>query len=272
MGSKEFGSREFMLKMLDVYRSQVMLIEKLYQQQFMQKEEVLGRRVSAIYPLLFSLHQTGTAIDILALKGKIAECFMLARSVVERIINYLYLLFCEDEEYARYLAYTKQKGFRILNRSITVGNLKAELRSSGSIDVNKEPELKEAVEMFTSSRGREITRWSNKSIDKMMALINEKGGIEIGFLMLAKLGIYDDASEAMHGTLYGSIFYTGIFEKGMPKTKGELEKSWCKNVTTLFVLIGTSIHSLIEGLNKVYKIEDILNESKNNLLEMKALL
>jgi len=83
------------------------------------------------------------------------ECYILARSFLERLINYTYLLSCDEEEYSRYLAYTKQKAYRVLDRSFTAGDSKVELTWSGSIDLEKEPELKKAVDMFTSETGKE---------------------------------------------------------------------------------------------------------------------
>ncbi len=264
-GLSEFGSKGLMRRYFDFYSDQLGLLEKLYQRQFYELDNVRGSRIDSLYPLLFSLHEIGKSISILFCYGQLNECFMLARSLLERLISYLYLLFCEETEYLNYLAYTKQKAVRVLKRSITVGDLTAKLEWSGSIDLNKELELKKAVELYTSKKGRQITRWTTSNLEEMLKIISEKGNIQIGFLMLAILAIYDDASEALHGTLYGSIFHIGVFTSGVPSTKDELERRFNEQFSMLFYGLGACIHTLMKGIHKVYPIEDILSMSTRNL-------
>ena len=104
-----------------------------------------------------SIYITGNAINLLAVNNFLSESYMLARALLEKSINYMYLLVCEEEEYQKYLNYTKQKGYRILNRSFVVGEQKAELKWSGFVDLDKNSELREAVNQFTSEKGKVIT-------------------------------------------------------------------------------------------------------------------
>ena len=90
------------------------------------------------------------------------------------------------------MQYTKQKGFRVLNRSFTVGELKVALGLSESVSLENYSEIQEAVKLFTSKKGKPITRWTKSSISEMVNTIKIKGEIDIRYLMLAMLGIYDD--------------------------------------------------------------------------------
>ena len=99
----------------------------------------------------------------------------------------------------------------------------------------------------------------------MLESIASKGGLEIGYLMFAILGIYDDASEALHGTLYGSIFHMRPVMGKKPATKGELKKTWNEQFSALFLMLGSCVHTLIYAFNEVAAIESILNESTENL-------
>ena len=263
--SKEFGSDEITGHFFDFFNSQLALLEKLYQYQFTDLKHLDGTRLGNLYPLLFSLWHTGTSISLLVMHQHINECYILARSFLERLISYTYLLFCDEEEHSRYLAYTKQKGYRVLDRSFTAGNLRVDLKWSGSIELEKQPELKKAVDMFTSDRGKAKTRWTSKNLSAMLDLISNKGGLEIGYLMFAILWIYDDASEALHGTLYGSTFHIGIFTGKIASSKDELNKTWNEQFSALFLTLGTCAHTLIQGFNKLTAIEDIVSDSKNNL-------
>lgn len=265
---QSFGSDETTGLFLNFFYSHLALLEKLYQYQFTELKHLDDTRLGTLYPLLFSIHHTGTSIGVLSSHLHLNECYILARSFLERLINYIYLLSCDEEEYSRYLAYTKQKAYRVLDRSFTAGAAKVTLIWSGSIDWEKEPELKEAVDMFTSETGKPKTRWTSQSLSAMLESIANRGGLEIGYLMFAILGIYDDASEALHGTLYGSIFHMRPFMGNKPATKSELKKTWNEQFSALFLMLGSCIHTLIHAFHEVAAIESILNESTENLKDI----
>ncbi len=258
----KFGSGESTGQVFNFYMAQVAVLQGLY-----ESPEVNSApdRIASLYPLLFGIHSTGLSIGLLARHGQLNECFMLARAFLERLINYMYLLFCDEEEFLRYLAHTKQKGFRMLNRSIKAGDLQAELRWSGSVDLDKERELREAINLFTGDKGREITRWTSVTLSDRLAIIAEKGGLEIGPLMLAFLGIYQDASEALHGTLYGSIFHIGVFTKNLPSRKSALYKTYNEQFSMLFFALGVCVDSLVKAIHKVLPITELQSRSRENI-------
>lgn len=265
-----FGSDKHREEFHRLYVKQIVLLESLYKYQFEKLGHLDDTRLGSLYLLLFSMTYTGSAISILAGRMQaegclITECYMLARSLIERIINYLYLLYCDEKEYKKFLQYTKQKGVRVLNRSFTVGEIEVALRISEQVDFKYNSEIAEAVEQFTSKRGKPITRWTKSSISDMLETIKNKGNVDIRYLMLAVLGIYDDASEALHGTIYGATFHIGHYFNRIPKSKNELKKNINGQFSTLFLMLCTSIHTLIIGFNKNAGIEEILRESKKNI-------
>ena len=205
------------------YVQQVLLIKGLYEYQYDEWERIDNPRIVSLYHLLMSIYITGNAINLLAINNFLGESYMLARALLEKLINYMYLLVCEEKEYKRYLAYTKQKSYRILNRSFIVGDQKAELKWTGSINLDDYPELKEAVNEFTNSKGKAIKSkmWSSLSLADRLAIIRDQSKIKIDGMMLSTLGIYDDASEALHGSLYGVTFNYGFSEK-IPSSAQEL--------------------------------------------------
>jgi hypothetical protein len=253
------------------YVKQVLLIKDSYEYQFNEWGSISSERIQSLYHLLMSIYITGNAINLLAVNNFLSESYMLARALLEKLINYMYVLVCDEDEYQKYLNYTKQKGYRILNRSFMVGDQKAELRWSGSINLDDDPELREAVNQFTGGKGKVITRWTSISLQDRLAIIRDKAKIKIEGLMLSTLGIYDDASEALHGTLYGAAFHFGFFE-GRPLRKVEdLAETYRDRLLFLFFALGTSIGSLFEVVSNVYPIEkskDIAKQSKTYLREL----
>lgn len=262
---KEFGADKSTGRFFDFFMSQLALLEKLYQHQFTNLKHLDDARVGKLYPLLFSIHHTGISISLLSSHLHINECYILARSFLERLITYIYLLSCDESEYSRYISYTKQKGYRVLNRSFVAGDSEVRLKWSGIIDLEKEPDLKEAVNTFTSEKGKPKTRWTSQSLSKMIQSIASRGKLEIGYMMLAILWIYEDASEALHGTLYGSTFHIGTFIGKIPSSKEELKKNWNEQFSALFLALGTCMHTLIQSFHKVANVDDILSNSKDNL-------
>ena len=91
-------------------------------------------------------------------------------------------------------------------------------------------------------------------------------------MMLAILWIYDDSSEALHGTLYGSIFHIGIFEGKIPSSKEELNQQWNERFSALLLSLGTCVHTLIQSFNRVETIRAILTESGDNLKAISHLM
>ncbi len=265
-----FGSDKYREELHKSYVKQLSLLERLYKYQFEKLGHMNDTRLGSLYLLLFSMTYTGAAISILAGRMQaeeclINECYMLARSLVERIINYLYLLYCDEKEYERFLQYTKQKGFRILNRSFSVGEIEVALRISEQANLENDSEIAEAVKQFTSKKGKPITRWTKSSISEMLEIIKNNGEIDIRYLMFAVLCIYDDASEALHGTIYGTTFHIGHYFGKVPESKNELKENINGRFSTLFLMLCTAIHTIIIGFNKNANVEEILKESRQNI-------
>ena len=268
MSIGDFSSMPTVKRLSEFYYEHVKLTQKLIEYLFVKLKSNPNERVDIVYLLIFGLISTGQSIIILAQSGKITECFMLARSVVERIITILYLLICEDEEFERFNVYTKQKAVRMMSREVELNELKVVLKASNYEEMLNNPEVQEALGMFTGPKGGKITRWNTKNLDEMLDSIANHG-LDVRYLMLAKLAIYDEASEALHGTIYGSIFHTGVFTTGVPSEKSELEKTWCSQLSMLLLSLGTCMSSLFKGINNKYPIEELVNESNSILKGIK---
>ena len=79
--------------------------------------------------------------------------------------------------------------------------------------------------------------------------------------MLALLAIYDEASEALHGTFYGAVFHSGVFDTGIPKEKAELEKTWISRLSLILFSLSTCIYSLLKGIENQYPIKRLSKDS-----------
>lgn len=253
------------------YLQQVTLTKELYEHQYNELAKIDNKRVSSLYHLMLSVYLTGSAINLLALNNYLGESYMLARAMLEKLINYMYLLVCEEDEYKKYLNYAKQRGYRVLNRSFISGDQKVELKWTGSVNLDDHPGLKEAVSQFTSSKGKAVTRWTSLSLADRLNVIGEKASVDITGLMFSMLGIYEDASEALHGSLYGATFNYGFFTGKIPSNTEEFTETYRNQLITLFFALGTSISSLFKVLsiadpNK--KVKELVQRSGDNYMAL----
>ncbi len=256
----DFGTQQGLDSLANLFYQQARIIEKTVEFLFDSLTKNPQERVDTIYFLVFGLITSSKSILMLSYSGKIAECYILARSVVERIIIALYLLICDQDEFTRYKVYSNQKAIRMKNREIEVDTVKAVLKASNYEEMLNNPEVIEALGVFTGPKGRKITRWNTKSLKKMLDSIANRG-LDVRYLMLAMLAIYDEASEVLHGTFYGAVFHSGIFETGLPKEKSELEKTWISRLSLILFSLSTCIYSLIKGIDNIYPIQSFSKES-----------
>lgn len=267
----KWGTQEFTNQLFQYYRKQSDLLQELYKHQFDALKTNPNERVDSLYLLLFSMHDTAEAVGMLTANHKINEAYIMARALLERIINYIFLLYCDEEDYKKYLLYTKQKSHRILKKNIKVGELIAEIKWKGKLSLQNDPELQKAISLFTSKRGKTITRWRGRSLLDMLNILSQNTDIDVKPLMLGLLAIYDDASEALHGTIYGTIFQIGIFTRGNLKTKSQIIRSVHGQLSMLLLALGACIDSLTVAVDKIFPIGAIREKSKKNFRALEVL-
>ena len=210
-------------------------------------------RPEKLFPLFCAIIEDSISLDILALNSRLNQCYIISRALLERLVNFCYLLYASDDEYTSFVDYTKNKAARSLSREIQIdGKTKVSLKfSNGEYELPQD--YKDAVDKFTSKNGREIPRWTSLNIDKRADFLDKKSGKN---LLLHVLMIYADASEALHGTLYGSLFHFGIYNPGSTPTDQEsLDRQRYSTLSFLYFMgssaIGTLLYSLKENGVKI---------------------
>lgn len=195
-----------------------------------------SKRLSLARSLLMGISSNALAIIQLAKHNFGNEVYPIARSLLERVITFYYLQFCDEQEIQNYIDYSRQKTFRNLSGHISVNDKQFQIKYSGTVDLNDYPDIKAAVEKYTSKNSRKaLTRWSSTSIEDKLSVIDKAKDINIEVLMIAVQAIYDDASEALHGTLYGCTFHLGAFKPGLrPKSQEAIADQHKQNLAMIF--------------------------------------
>ncbi|GAB1621038.1 hypothetical protein AAOGI_10880 [Agarivorans albus] len=221
-----------------------------------------SNRAVKLYPLLAAIIEDSISLDILATHSRINQCYIISRALLERVINFSYLLYAPDDEYNSFVDYTKNKAARSLSRGIEIeGKEKVSLKFS-SDGYELPQDYKNAVDKFTSKNGREIPRWTKLNIDKRADFLDKKSGKN---LLVHVLMIYADASEALHGTLYGALFHIGVYSPvTVPNDEASFNKQKYNSLSFLYFMgsaaIGTLLFCLKENgvnINQSYVDSDL---------------
>jgi hypothetical protein len=193
---------EYFSKQMDLFEEVSALVKK----------GKVERRLNALYPLMFVIIHSARSMLMLSKTQYVTEVFILARAFMERCINLSYLILCDGGEFDNYMDYSMQKGYR-------AGCSKAETAKLIGVErKNIVPNewLKKRMDKYTSKKGKPVNRWTDLSFEKRLEFLNnERADLFDDYKIALFKNIYEDASEASHGTLYGALFVMGIFEGTM---------------------------------------------------------
>jgi len=255
-----FGSRDLSQQMREFLLAESNMLKKACQTGFSGRAKEIGI-------VLASCCNNASAIATLGQEELFFynEAIVLARAFVERVINFCYLLVCDESEYQNFLKYSLQKGYRKLDRHIAVGNKIVGIKYTGGIEPDTVPGLSDALKDFTSGHGREITHWTKASISERLSVISQRTSINVEGFMVNMLSIYEDASEALHGTLYGVSFHTGAHQPGFDHSDIKAaETNNYRNWTLLHWGLGLMLDEVLQFLASSSDIAELASKSASN--------
>jgi Family of unknown function (DUF5677) len=208
-------------------------------------------RVARLYAIYSAIIEDAISIKLLCENARTNQAYIVSRAMLERLTNFCFLQLCTDAEFLDYVDYSLNKAGRRLDRSIEAGGqLKARIALNGG-EFELPAEISAAITKFTSEHGREKTRWTNVSLPDRAAVIEVKLGNTGLFMSL--LTIYADASEALHGTLYGAAFHLGAYETSPPHDQTSLDQHRYQTLSALYLMVGGSIDTLFALLTSLGK-------------------
>ncbi len=222
-------------------------------------------RANYLWTLLFNTGSSGAATLLLSQKGLYNESIIISRCFLERAINFTYLLVCDEEEYENFIDYSKQKVIRSLyTKQRAYKHIKLE------IPLPKDPlsfhHFSAELKKFSGEKGGEKKRWTSLNLEERVAFVekkindfNKKSG---ALFKMAIAYLYEDASEAIHGTLYGGLFHMGVI---FGKTESAKMDEHAKGILLhVFMLSGGMIHGILHVVSKEKSIEELIRQSERN--------
>jgi len=242
--------------------------------ELMLLKEVIAKitddRLAKAAILLISCGQTGEALLQLSIQvdTHTREAAMLARSFMETITNFCYVGICDEKEYRAFVLHSVYKhyhniglprmedDFKCLNEIINA-------RKEKQKQLKANPIVQEALEIFSETKTN--LNWTKTNLNQKIEVLKKWGKFMDVFFYLNKVQYYSDASEALHGSLYGCTYGVGTFDPEFDHTeKEELHKKLYKDNTCILLHLGMLIHESFTLISYSDKIDDIWNYSYQN--------
>lgn len=108
-------------------------------------------------------------------------------------------------------------------------------------ELKKFPIVQEALAIFSETKSS--LNWTKKTLSQRIAVIQEWGKLLDVFFSINKIQYYTDASEALHGSLYGCTYNVGIFYSDFDHTKREeIDKKLYKDSACILLHLGMLVH------------------------------
>jgi hypothetical protein len=225
----------------------------------------LTGRAKEVKVVIMSACSTGNAIHLLSKNPDIfySETIMLARSFIEKVTNFCYLQICDDKELERFLLHPLYRAFHNGDRSKYAGKHTIGLKYSGKDEMKNIPQMQQALAIFSDTDPR--MNWSKLNVDQKVSVIAENTKISPEFFLMNTLVIYSNASEALHGSLYGCALPTGAYIPGEDhKNSEKIKESLLKNTALLYVQMGSLIHETLKIFLDNDEIKSLFESSKKN--------
>lgn len=255
--------KRFQNEAIQFFGSELMLLKEAI-------PKIEDERLQKAAVLLISCGQTGVAIIQLASQTDsfTSETMMLARAFMEKITNFVYAGVCCEKEYRAFLLHPIYKHYHNIDTirmedDIDLYLENSEARKQKKKKLKKIPIVQEALTIFSETKPN--LNWTKKTLNERITSIQEWGKLIDVFFTLNKIRYYSDASETLHGSLYGCTYGIGAFNPDFERTDfEELDKKIYKDSACVLLHLGMLIHESFTLINYTNDINKIWNNSYNN--------
>lgn len=205
------------------------------------------------------------------------EAIMLMRALLERLINYNYLRKTDKKEYERYWSYPYYRMYHNAKQAAhgNEGHISVKLDSTARKAFRNHPKVKHALSIFSEKDSR--LSWTKKTFNERMKDVTKTSALSESVVLINSILTYRSASESLHGSLYGLMQLTGLFEINnnfdvrkleKEKVRSNIERGLGLRLTLLGYLMADTSHSIaVDYANDLLeKDSDKLRGDMTNIL------
>ena len=227
------------------FEAEIFLLKKLWKLD-------INLRINQIKALLLSSSSTWWVI-IFCWKNPLyfsSEWLMLSRAFIEKIINFIYLLSCTQDEYDRFLLHPYYRQYHNFSQKKEAWNISIWISFSWLDEYKKIPVVKRALAVFSETNAR--LDWSAYSIHNKVKVIGENGLWNIVTFLLSTLTIYTNSSEALHWSFYWVAQHLWVFDPTINSKDEELVyENVLRNLILIFANLTFLSHEVFLSINKI---------------------
>ncbi len=201
----------------------------------------------------------------------VRDCFPIARSVVETMVNACYVLACGKDIAEQAIRHAQQKYHRDMDRTFGKGDYSLRVQAIGASNSKLNVALADAIEEFTSSKGKE-KNWTEDSVPVRIAAEGEKLSPTIAKELLGAYAIvYGDASEITHGSLYGiNLFFRGR-GKG-PESEDDYLELMRNHVRGIYYAVFFALTGYLRAVSSIQKHQSLIDLVEHQFGKFEAIL
>jgi len=227
--------------------------------------------------VLTMTHMVGVSGETIKLltegkKLQIRDAFPIARSITEMSVNICYIM-AKGKDIAKQADnHAEQKLYNNLQINKKMGDFSYEINWSGKLEQSDEVRLESLTQDFRSKKGRE-KNWTDLSISDRLTEIEKtfpKTSINLASAMIL---IYQNASEIVHGSYYGAMyFWQPQLPDGTPNSVEELRQLVVKHQLLVLCTVVQSYFSLIDCYGAFLKVKELRIISATRFDQFKRLI
>lgn len=196
-----------------------------------------------ILPLLHSIQESLDTLLMLFLKKRFRDSLAISRMIFELCVNACFILAGGDEAANKARRHLQQRSVRDLNMNWQLADdWKISVRFSAAEEIRSLPDNQEALQEFTSRKGRELA-WTSETVSERIMTIGNRFGRDMTQGLLYSFTLYKHASEIVHGTVFGVMYSLG--STSPDERKVSIASFQRKELKFLMLRVGCSIHALI---------------------------
>ncbi|MFT3949135.1 MAG: hypothetical protein QM763_19375 [Agriterribacter sp.] len=187
---------------------------------------------------------------------------------MEQLTNFCYIGICDEKEYQAFLLHPIYKQYHnaaLPKMEDNIAELQVNIKSREEQQqkLKQIPIVQEALALFSETKPN--MKWTKKTMSQRIEALRSWGKMMDVFFTISNLEYYSDASEILHGSLYGSTYGIGSFEPGFdPTNYEELKKRTYKDSTCMLLHLGILVHEVFTLIQYTNEIKDIWDHSYRN--------
>lgn len=267
----QFNSPQHLSRMFEALSRQTELLKQAYDGLGAQAQP--SKLTPIVGALVFAIMDSVDSVLLLVRGNKTRDPLIIARSIVETVLNACFICAGGESVAKRAWNHALAKLYRDLERSSQIGDQAIRTKWSGSIDLSKYPEIQEALDEFTTGKGKERRGWTPEDAKGRLAVVLDKyphAQVSAG-LHFAYFTIYRHSSEIIHGTLFGVLHSLGTeMPGGYPSTPADIVERRREKMIVLLLMMSLVVSALIRVLSEEFQLPDVARVSSGEIDKLRA--